>query len=491
MMIIIIIMIIIRSNPDVFFNHTNDLRKFRDEYKNYKWTYPYSSNITSDYIWPPVKINKKIKYTNNTRIRIGYLSASIKSKALAFLIQDLIRFHDRSRFEIHLFSTTGPDRDDFMKYTMKGVDWRKKIIDSAEYYHDCSGMREAEVARLIYSKKIAILCNWDGYAHNGVRMAKIFPLQSAPIQVNFQEYLGSLGADHIQYIVTDKIVSPVTSERAHVEKFIWVPPCFFVNSMAYQQSFGLHHPTLELDEDDNPQVNLCSTEAARRPLLTKSNAFVYCNFNKHLKFSPQVFDKWLEALDETTNEDNDSYLCLLEYPRDSVDNILTYVKRTNKGKWKHLKDKIRFLPFIGNPYEHQKRLVQQCSAFLDSTVYNSHTTAVDALWGAVPLVTLLEAKDMSARVGASMLHTLGIPELVATDIDSYKEISVKLASNKTFFDDIRSRLVAAADSTKDPNQRNNPLWDMARYVHYLEKGWEEAWHNHILGYPTKHVDVKE
>ena len=171
-----------------------------------------------------------------------------------------------------------------MKYTMKGVDWRKKIIDSAEYYHDCSRMNPAEVAKyytiitttittviiiisLIYKTKIAILCNWDGYAHNGVRMAKIFPLQAAPIQVNFQgttttttttiiiiiittittnsdptkEYLGSLGADHIQYIVTDKIVSPLSSEHAHSEKFVWVPPCFFVNSMAYQVDHHHRH----------------------------------------------------------------------------------------------------------------------------------------------------------------------------------------------------------------------------------------------------------
>ena len=118
-----------------------------------------------------------------------------------------MRLHDRARFEIHVFATTSPDNSQFLKVSMKGVDWRKKIRNSVESFHDTSSMSVNQTASLIRSLGIHILLNWDGYSNEGLRVSGLFPLQSAPIQVAHQEYIGTMGADYIQYLITGDIVT--------------------------------------------------------------------------------------------------------------------------------------------------------------------------------------------------------------------------------------------------------------------------------------------
>lgn len=119
-----------------------------------------------------------------------------------------MRLHDRNKFEIHVFATTPPDNAQFLKISMKGVDWRKKIKNSVEYFHDTSSMNANQTAALIRSLGIHILLNWDGYSNEGVRVAGLFPLQSAPLQVAHQEYIGTMGADYIQYLITGHNITP-------------------------------------------------------------------------------------------------------------------------------------------------------------------------------------------------------------------------------------------------------------------------------------------
>lgn len=119
-----------------------------------------------------------------------------------------MRLHDRTKFEVHVFATTPPDNAQFLKISMKGVDWRKKIKNSVEHFHDTSSMNANQTASLIRSLGIHILLNWDGYSNEGVRVAGLFPLQSAPLQVAHQEYIGTMGADYIQYLITGQNVTP-------------------------------------------------------------------------------------------------------------------------------------------------------------------------------------------------------------------------------------------------------------------------------------------
>lgn len=120
------------------------------------------------------------------RIRVGYVSANIKSKTTVYMAQDLLRFHDRSRFEVHVYATTPPDTPRFLEVAMRGVDWRRKVAASVEHFHEVQGMDVFQLHKLIRAHGIHILLNWDGYSNNGVRPTGLFAMQPAPIQIAHQ-----------------------------------------------------------------------------------------------------------------------------------------------------------------------------------------------------------------------------------------------------------------------------------------------------------------
>ncbi len=209
--------------------------------------------------------------------------------------------------------------------------------------------------------------------------------------------MGTMGAPYIQYIVTDKIASPLSFEQYYSEKFIYMPNSFLANSFAYQHPH-MSPPVLQLEKENMPALNGCGGKPA---------SFVYCSFNKHLKIDPHLFARWMLILEDV----EDSVLCLLEYPVESKANIYSFVG--SLGMDPSLKKRVRFQPFLLNPYDNQRRVVTMCSAVLDTSLYNGHTTSVDALWGGVPLVTMNTGVDIASRVGISMLTTLNLTHLIA------------------------------------------------------------------------------
>lgn len=279
--------------------------------------------------------------TPNFRIKVGYVSANFKSKTTVYMAQDLFRFHDRSKFEVHVYATTPNDNPAFISSAMGGVNWREKVRDGVEHFHEVNGMNVKQVAELIQSHGIHILLDWDGHSNNMVRMSGLFPMQTAPVQVGHQEFIGTTGAAFIQYIITDKIASPSALQHLYSEKFIYMPNTFLANSMAYLAPH-ITPPVLKRDtgsasaassdsdvggdvEEEGVGKGAASSGEKKRAtssakskkrqrdkgaedvLLTRNNPqmngcgglpadFVYCNFNKHLKFSPEVFRSWLTIL---------------------------------------------------------------------------------------------------------------------------------------------------------------------------------------------------
>lgn len=392
---------------------------------------------------------------SEARIRVGYVSCSLKSKALVYLTQNLMGFHDRSRFEVHAYATTPPDDPIFLEKAMYGVDWRQKIKASVEYFHETAGLDVLQLSKLIQSHGIHILVDWDGYSHNGIRPTGLFPMQSAPLQVVHQEYIGTMGAPYFQYQVSDITASPIEMWPFHSEKFVIMPHTFFVNSFAYQTPH-LEPSPLKLPSKRSPGKNGCGGAPA---------TFVYCNFNKHLKFDPDMFRAWLQVLQDT----NDSVLCLLEFPAEGKPNLVNFIKNVNRK----LASRVRFQPFMNNPYENQRRVVDMCHAVLDTPIYNGHTTSMEALYGGVPVLTSSVRKDMSALVGTSALTTLEIPELIASSTKEYRQIAVRLGSDTPFYQQVRNRLIATTNCSK--SSPLNPLWDLQRYVRALEDGYKQIW----------------
>ena len=403
---------------------------------------------------------KKEFASPTARIKIGYVSCSLKSKALVYLTQNLMGFHNRAKFEVHAYATTPPDDPIFLEKAMRGVDWRQKIKDSVEHFHETAGMDVLQLANLIRSHGIHILIDWDGYSHNGIRPTGLFPIQPAPLQVVHQEYIGTMGAPYFQYQVSDPTASPEEMHPHHSEKFILMPHTFFVNSFAYQAPHLVRTPQV-LPRKRQPAYNGCGGAPA---------SFVYCNFNKHLKFDPVTFRGWLQTLQDTQG----SILCLLEFPAESKPNLVKFIKSANPK----LLARVRFQPFMNNPYDNFRRVVDMCNAVLDTPIYNGHTTSMEALYGGVPVVARSDFKDMSALVGASALKTLGIPELVAKNFQEYQVISARLASEPAFFNETRSKLIASTACSKSSSL--NPLWDLRRYVASLEDGYKQIWDNWLL-----------
>jgi Glycosyl transferase family 41 len=260
-----------------------------------------------------------------------------------------------------------------------------------------------------------------------------------------------------------------------------MPHSFLANSFSYQQP-DMSLPQLQLPKNDNPSYNRCDLPLDEEEDIEgdgTNGKFIFCNFNKHLKFDPDLFTHWLQTLKAVKN----SYLCLLETPVESKENLWAFASDFHPD----LADRIGFLPFLANPYDNQRRNARYCSAILDTTVYNGHTTAADALWGGVPVVTRGDGMDMGSRVGASALTALGIKELIAHTQEEYDQIAVKLANDSAFYTELRTKLVQA-NLAKSPR---NPFWDLERYVRNLESGLASTWKTFIDGGEMQHVYITD
>ena len=204
----------------------------------------------------PLKNKQLVLFQPGFRIKIGYISANIKAKSTAFMAMDIFRFHNRKLFEIHIYATTKQDTPQFLASGMRGVDWRKKMRNNVEYFHEVDELDVQKLALLIRSHGIHIALNWDGYSNNGVRATGLFPLRPAPIQIAHQEYIGTMGADYIQYLIADEIAIPLNYTKYYTEKMIYMPGSFLANSFPYQRPH-MSDPVRVYDKYNNPQVCIC------------------------------------------------------------------------------------------------------------------------------------------------------------------------------------------------------------------------------------------
>lgn len=264
-----------------------------------------------------------------------------------------------------------------------------------------------------------------------------------------------------------------------------MPHSFLANSFAYQQP-DMKLSSVTLPKDDDPASNRCNIKADidddsenKSSRSSSKESFIFCNFNKHLKFDPDLFTHWLDTVEAVKN----SYLCLLENPEESKEFITEFTKNHSPN----LVKRIGYLPYMNNPYENQQRNARFCHAILDTTIYNGHTTAADALWGGVPVVTRGDGVDMGSRVGASILTALNLTELIGSNQEKYNDIALKLALNENFYEEIRGKLIQA-NHAKSPM---NPFWDLQRYVRNLESGFESVWDTFIHGRNIEHVYVAD
>ena len=353
------------------------------------------------------------------KIRVGYLSADFREQATSYLTAGLYECHDRDKFEIIAFDNSGDD----------GSAMRKRLNKAFDKIVNISVLSDAAAAASVRAEGIDILVNLNGY-FGDPRMG-VFSRRAAPIQVNYLGFPATLGADYMDYIVADRIVIPEAEQRYYTEKVVYLPDSYQVN-------------------DSKREID--STAPSRADEGLPENAFVFCNFNQSYKLTPPTFAAWMKILGEVDN----SVLWILQHIPALANNL-----RREAARYGINSDRLVFAKHapIG---KHLARLAL-ADLFLDGRPYNAHTTASDALWAGLPLLTC-RGTAFPGRVAASVLTAAGLPELVTETADEYRAMALKLARDKDLLASIRTKLAA--------NRATCALFDTDRFRRNLESAYE-------------------
>jgi protein O-GlcNAc transferase len=293
-------------------------------------------------------------------------------------------------------------------------------------------------AERIAADEIDILVNMNGY-FGDLRMG-ICAHRPAPIRVNYLGFPATLGASYIDYIIADQVVIPESERDCYAEKVVYLPHTYQAN-------------------DNRRPIPEIGTSRAEHGL--PDDAFVFCNFNQSYKLTPSMFSVWIKLLKQVEG----SVLWLLESNKWQAQNLRTEIARQGIAP-----DRIIFAPMV-SPAAHLARL-GLADLFLDSLPYNAHTTASDALWAGLPLLTCL-GSTFPGRVAASVLKAGGMPELVTSSLDEYEALALTLARDRDRLFSLRRKL--------QQNRRTSPLFDTDTYRRHLESAYRKMWEHHEKG----------
>jgi protein O-GlcNAc transferase len=359
---------------------------------------------------------------SHDRIRISYLSADFRHHPLAQLAVGLFEHHDKSRFEIMAISS-GPD---------DGSDLRNRIRSAADNFIDVRGMPDSEVAEFIRRAEIDILVDLSGFTE--ANRFGVFARRASPLQVNFLCYTGTMGADCMDYIIADPTVIPKDQFEFYSEKVVWLPDTYQANDRSRSIS-------------------------GRRPTRSECNlpdaTFVFSCFNATYKITSEVFAVWMRLLAKTQG----SVLWLLETNPTATQNL-----RREAEAHGITPRRLIFAPPM-TLADHMAR-IGLADLFVDTLPYNAHTTASDALWAGLPVLTCL-GDTFAGRVAASLIRAIGLPELVTTSLENYETLALKIAGDPSLLRAIRGRLVR--------NRDTYPLFDTARYTRHIEAAYVTMW----------------
>ena len=372
------------------------------------------------------------------KIRLAYLSADFHDHATAYLMTELIELHHRDRFEVVGISV-GPNYAGPM---------RARLDRAFDRLVDVSGMNDWEAAKFIWSQQIDIAIDLKGFTADG--RPQIFAHRPAPIQVSYLGYPGTIGADFIDYVLADAVVLPFDQQPFYVEKIVHLPNCYQVNDRKREIA------------EETP-----SREACRLP----PEGFVFCCFNSSYKIRAAVFDVWMRLLQAVPG----SALWLMHDNDDDEKNLRQEAKRRGV-------DPARLVFAERLPLEQHLARHRLADLFLDTLPVTAHTTASDALWAGLPVLTC-RGRAFAARVAASLLNAVGLPELVTTSLEDYEALALRLASNPSLLAELRGRL--------QRNRSTCSLFDTPRFCRHIEAAYATMWERHQRGQPPEAFAVTE
>jgi predicted O-linked N-acetylglucosamine transferase (SPINDLY family) len=370
--------------------------------------------------------------TKKKRIRIGYFSADFHNHATSYLMAQLFEMHDKKKYEVFAFSF-GPDKQDEM---------RLRLIKCFEHFYEISKYTSKEIA--VLSRNLGIDIAVDLKGHTLGHRLDIFSFRAAPIQISYLGYPGTSGASYIDYVIADRTLIPENSEKFYTEKIIYMPESYQVN--------------------DNSKI-ISNINFSRVNFGLPDNKFVYCCFNNNFKILPFIFESWLNILNRVPN----SVLWLLK------DNLVSQINIINTAKEKGF-DTNRII--FADRVELDIHLARHrlADVFLDTFPYNAHTTTSDALWAGLPVITRT-GESFASRVAASLLNSIGLNELVASNQNEYENIAVDLAKNVKKIQFIKNKL--------NYNLKTTSLFDTQKFTKNIEEAYKNVYEIYKSGKPIE------
>ena len=387
-------------------------------------------------ICPPNRSLPTIPWRNHRdKIRIGYFSADFRVHAVSILTAQLFEIHDRSKFEIIAFSF-GPDSDDEM---------RSRLERAFDRFIDVGCKSDREVALLARSLEIDVAVDLMGFTEHS--RPEIFALRAAPLQVSYLGYLGTMGADYIDYMIADATIVPDRNQERFYEKIMYIP--------SYQAN--------------DSKRRIAERIFTREELGLPSTGFVFCCFNNTYKITPHTFSSWMRILTRA----KDSVLFLYAQDAAAEKNL-----RAEAGSRGVDANRLVFGKRLPTP-EYLARY-RAADLFLDTLPYNAGTTASDALWAGLPVLTC-PGEAFAGRVAASLLTAIRMPELIAATQAEYEELAVQLAHDPQRLAAIKLKLAA--------NRLTTPLFDTPQFTRNLEAAFSRIYERYLSGLPPADVVV--
>jgi predicted O-linked N-acetylglucosamine transferase (SPINDLY family) len=351
----------------------------------------------------------------------------------------VLEHHEKSRFDVTAISL-GPDDNSEI---------RRRLMNSVEHFVDVRSFNDGQIASLVTSSQVDVLVDLTGFT--GTSRTRVFSMRPAPVQVNYLGYAGTMGAPYIDYIVADRTVIPEEERTGYAEKVVYLPHSYMANDSRRKIS------------ERSPGRSECGLP---------ETGFVFCSFNNSYKITPDVFDVWMRLLRQ-------------------IDGSVLWLSETNETATRNLRreaenrgidsGRLIFARRLPLNEDHLARL-QLADLFLDTTPYNAHTTAADALWAGVPVLTCL-GETFPGRVAASLLNAIGLPELVTTSSEIYEQKAIDLAREPARLQAIRQKLAG--------NRLSAPLFNTELFTRHIEAAYTAMVERHRSGLAPDHIVVPD
>jgi predicted O-linked N-acetylglucosamine transferase (SPINDLY family) len=367
------------------------------------------------------------------RLRVAYLSADFHQHATSQLMAQMLECHDRSRYEVTLISA---GRDD-------GSPMRQRIVAACERFEDLKGQKNLAIAKRIRDLKIDILIDAKG-ATDGTLM-RVTAHRAAPVQVSWLGFPGTSGASYVDYFIGDRVVTPLELAGHYSEKIAQMPHCY----------------------QPNDAQRLRPLASDRAEWGAPADKLLLCAFHQSYKISAEVFDAWCRILQRVPN----AVLWLLCWNTNVQDTLLAEARSRGIAA-----ERLLFAPLL--PHDEHMRRLGCADIYLDAWPCNAHTTAGEALWVGVPVVTLT-GEIFAQRVAASLLETLGVPQLICHDREQYVDAVIALAHDP----ERRAKLRAQIEAQRTAST----LFDGARFARDIEALYGRMWARAVAGLPPEHL----